>query len=435
MTQDFYDSENDIASQNQSTIEIGDSESENEKRKPEDYPTHRSTCFQDHKLYQTLLEIDPDNINYMYKRCKDCKVKYNQLKFLTPLQINLLIPKDNIGIMAEFSFKFDAWKNSSKIMQEAQKAADVHNSIFQSINRNPVIGNPNSLLNILYSHRGIYLKAINTSEPDAPPKTLTPRECSIVMDLIKNHFVNHVNGRMGYEDMERLADEIVQYFPGEDKFTYFKKEMKLSKDGPRYRSSGKIPNKWNNRRERDHQKREVAVFDANITIPVVVASIENPEEQESIKTMLADGLKLRIDSILENWKKSSPLRLKFLSENRNCLDRVFQEWPMYGHNDGYILILEDFDQLYPTVVDEIQQNWAQFFNGLKVIYNEELPDEYHAELVNKLDNKELTTGIYLFYFLQFCNEIMKMTFQMRETPYSSISFLPFSSPLVDHSCQ
>lgn len=393
-----YASENSDAGQKRLSIDIPDTDSENGTRRHEDDSVSAKSSHQtihDHRLYQTLLEIDPENIDFMYKRCKIGKVKHSQLKFLTPLHINMLIPSSEIGIMAEFTFKLDSWKNSTKVLEIAQQVTDAQANVIQNINRTTVVGNPHSLLNIISVNRGLYLRAINNPEPGQPPKTLNPRECSVLTDLIKNHFINHCNCRMTYDDMERLSEEIVQYFPGEEKFVYFKKEMRIMKDNStRFRPTGKLPNKWNNRKERDqNQKRDQIIYEANVTASVAIATIENESEQDEIKTYLADCLKMKVELILDDWKKSSELRLKFLQANRNNLEKVFQEWPMYTHNEGYVLISEDFGDLYPSVIEDIHQTWNVFFKSLRNIYRDELPDEYHLELVEKLDNKELTEGI------------------------------------------
>lgn len=375
--------------------ENADTESENYTKRLED-DSISARNINEHQLYQTLLEIDPENIEYMYNRCKMCRVKHSQLKYLTPLHINMLIPSSEIGIMAEFSFKLDSWKNSTKVMETAQQISDAEANVLHNFNQKNTVGNPHSLLNIISVNRTLYVRAINSPEPGQPPKTLNPRECTLVMDLIKNHFINNANCRMTHDDMERLSEEIVQHFPGEDKFTYFKKEMRIMKDNStRFRPTGKLPNKWNNRKERDqNQKRDQIMYEANFTAPVTITVIENEKEQEEIKTVLADCLKTRVELILDNWKKSSELRLKFLQANRNNVEKVFHEWPMYSHCEGYVLISEDFGDLYPTVIDEIHHTWSIFFKNLRNIYKEELPDEYHLELVEKLDNKELSESIF-----------------------------------------
>lgn len=394
-----YASENADTQRARHEIDIIDTDSENGTKRHESDSTPARNLQQninDHQLYQTLLEIDPENIEYMYNRCKMCRVKHSQLKYLTPLHINMLIPSSEIGIMAEFSFKLDSWKTTTKIMETGQPLLDAEGNALQKFTqRTAVIGNAHSLLNIISISRSLYLRAINNQEPGQPPKTLNPRECTLLMDLIKNHFINNANGRMTHEDMERLSEEIVYYFPGEDKFTYYKKEMRIMKDNStRLRPTGKLPNKWNNRRERDQvQKRDQMIYEANFTTPVTIIAIENESEQEEIKAVLADCLKMRLELVLDNWKKSSELRLKFLQANRNNLEKVFQDWPMYTHGEGYVLISEDFGDMYPTVIDEIHNTWGVFFKNLKNIYKEELPDEYHQEFVEKLDNKELSEGI------------------------------------------
>lgn len=66
----------------------------------------------DHDLLNTLKDINCENANYLYNLFVRFNVKHTQIKYLKDYHLRILIPKEQLGLMAEFEHKLDAWKTS-----------------------------------------------------------------------------------------------------------------------------------------------------------------------------------------------------------------------------------------------------------------------------------------------------------------------------------
>ncbi|TMW40243.1 hypothetical protein DOY81_014676 [Sarcophaga bullata] len=71
-----------------------------------------STADLDFQLVCTLREIDPHNYSYLFQLCKNCNVNARQLRFLKKDHILELIPKNELGILAEFEYLLNQWQIS-----------------------------------------------------------------------------------------------------------------------------------------------------------------------------------------------------------------------------------------------------------------------------------------------------------------------------------
>ncbi|TMW44908.1 hypothetical protein DOY81_010009 [Sarcophaga bullata] len=72
----------------------------------------KSTEELDAQLINTLREIDPHNYAYLFERCKSCNVNARHLRFFKKDHIRELIPKNELGILAEFEHLLNLWQIS-----------------------------------------------------------------------------------------------------------------------------------------------------------------------------------------------------------------------------------------------------------------------------------------------------------------------------------
>lgn len=67
----------------------------------------------DQKLFDTLLLIDKNNASFLYPFFVSNNIKQHQIRYLEDYHIQNLVPRNQLGVMAEFQFKLKIWKNSS----------------------------------------------------------------------------------------------------------------------------------------------------------------------------------------------------------------------------------------------------------------------------------------------------------------------------------
>lgn len=301
----------------------------------ENVPPNAQVFVFNEELHKIFMEMNPINASYYYAKCHNCNINEKQLLRLSKDQISRIFDDNEVGIWADFETELEEWKNKqqfkSNISSRTYDELIFENSI------------PNSLFNILKAgNLPLYRKAIQVRTDDSL-KTLNGREQNILLTLVKNHFLDHGCKKMSYEDMECIAEEIVRYFPGESKDTYFKREIKIyhqdNKELTRSRVSGKLFNKWNNRSDRSslgkqHNPKVALCY----SIPIEITEITNEDDQEKIRVNLAANLNYSIHLILDEWKRSKELRFKCIQNNLANPHKIFNNWPFYGQTNGYFLV-------------------------------------------------------------------------------------------------
>lgn len=291
------------------------------------------------KLYNTLLSINTKNAEIYYSRCHWCGVDETQLPHLTELQMSRMFSDTQIGILSDFTKDIKNWQNkinnssSQSISEDIQYLSPPYIS---SKTKNYISSNPNSLLAIISSNKALYQKAISDTSSDHS-KTLNSREQSTLMDLIRNHFINNCSNNLDYIQMEALSEEIVKYFPGEDKYVYFNKVTRFSKGVPVQKVIGKIPIKWGNRRDKENKRMRVEINQC-YTMPLQVADIADEAEQKNIRLNLMANQSYPVTMIIQEWKMSKELRFKCIQDNKEKPYLIFADWPFYTQPEGYILV-------------------------------------------------------------------------------------------------
>lgn len=332
------------------------------------------------ELLTLLMQINPVNAWTYYLKCHAFNVNQHQLFMLSETMSSRMFEDHELGLWAEFHFSLQQFK-LSKQNTNTNFEVEVNSALtpinysasqnfsspgLQAISNSQTrrgTGNPNSLLSIISSDRGLYNKAKEENNPDQP-KTLSSREENVLLGLIKNHFVQNCSNKMSYEEMESLAQEIQRYFPGEDESTYFKKHWRkfTSKAGDpyeRYKASGKLYSKWNNRKEKATSKSATLTSkNTYYTMPIVLNEIPEGERKQALEAFrvnLAANLNYPIYLIMDEWNQTREYRLKYIEKNKNNPRKTCQAWPRYTEKDSHILVSTLF------------QNYLQNIRSFKLI--------------------------------------------------------------------
>lgn len=302
-------------------FEYDEIETQNQQETGDEYYQKTSTDLVDFELQNTLYNIDSNNSDFLYPLCQQFNVKHHQLKYLTDTHLKVMIPKDQLGIMAEFGYKLSMWKKKHlKSVPTTNESNGYDNNCNESI------------LNIISSNT-ILKSKINKKQ------LLNERDVKKLLELIKDHFLNNCNGRMTLSDMERLAEEIELYVEGEDKATYFKRFTTVQEDGTvTNKVSGKIPFKWSNRNKPKENTKRLCIQKEHTQIPVT-SHIDDEEHQQAIKKNFQKATRvIPLKLIIKDWEASRGIRLNFIIENQQNPSIITQEWPTYLWPEGNILV-------------------------------------------------------------------------------------------------
>lgn len=331
-------------SETQNSIEIADSSKVCTNIAPNDLITSMNLNI---SLYKILFEMNSINAPLYYNKCHFAKVNEEQIVKLTEFQISRMFADNEIGLMADFIYDLNTFKAKRNIGSKINIPTTIQNKSnmlpYEQFSKYSSSSNPNCLLKIISNDVALYKKTIERSSDDSK-KTLTSGEQFTLLNLIKNHFVNRCDKKMTHSDMKLLAEQIEEFFPGEDKQTFFKIERReyfckeKQKMIIRNRAAGKLVAKWANRREKEPRQKKVSDQDHYVTIPVIVENISNAEHQEILRVNLCANQNYPINVIMDEWKKCQELRLKCISNNKENPHKIFSAWPHYEHGDGHILV-------------------------------------------------------------------------------------------------
>lgn len=106
--------------------------------------------------------------------------------------------------------------------------------------------------------------------------------------------------------------------------------------------SGALYHKYNNSR-RNNPNRKIRKKQ-NITLDEVeedksVDHTENEDLVYNLKETLKNVSEDQIShDVLQIWKRTWSIRKETLAENFHDVDKIVEEWPLYFHKDGYLLV-------------------------------------------------------------------------------------------------
>lgn len=286
----------------------------------------------DQDLYSTLMEINPENIDLLYKLCINKNIASNQVKYLKDFHIRKLIPEDQLGVMAEFECKLEMWKISKNTTKDDTEICSSRKSKNTS----------KKLLDIIAVNKNLMSKI------NKPSLTLTETEIRALVRMIVDHFINEYN-EFHVSDMESLSLEIAKYFPNEASETYFQRYLDLQKDGSmKSKVKGKLVSRWTNSRASKETTTKVQSLVNSIkeTQTIVINEIVNESQQKSIQASLKGQSNLPFEMVMRDWNNSRDLRLKNIIENKSNSSIILKDWPAYSWPEGNILVTICFIYLY-----------------------------------------------------------------------------------------
>lgn len=278
----------------------------------------------DSDLFEKLSVIDPINAGFLYQFFVKFNINHLQIQYLKDFHIQTVIPISHIGVMAEFQHNLEIWKQS-----EEESSVDV-------VDSGKISGNSKvSLLDIISANKNLKSK-INKSD-------LNDKEAKCLLTMVRDYYMNHCDNKMSSKEMERIANEIEKYFPGEESKTYYKTSLLKQANGKfKAKDSGKLVSKWTNRTDKDEAKTKQLLNQCatNQTSAVDIPHIDNEDEQKRIQAALKNCSKKPLEMILKDWSMCRDIRLRCLLDNKdegNIL-KIVTEWPPYLWPEGNILV-------------------------------------------------------------------------------------------------
>nr|XP_012215648.1 PREDICTED: uncharacterized protein LOC105668052 [Linepithema humile] len=254
---------------------------------------------------------------------------------------------------------------------------------------------------------------------------LTDLDRSAITETVANVILqlNHLPTSAEYNI---AASKICELFPCETKESYY-----CPPAGKHRNASGKLPDKIKNIKYQVKKKAagSWAISESSsipsedrITHCAKFAGSCDPNDS-AIKTAIAH---LKYDSIeswpevLRSWSVTHPLRFQYLRETRPIsqlqkIDRpssaqlqsalvndYFKNWPVLSLPNGYLLIQQDFKELYPGREDGLISKWDSTKEALINLLHAEISksDEYGRKLLTDLTVTDADKNdVILFHLL------------------------------------
>ncbi|XP_026828146.1 uncharacterized protein LOC105286608 isoform X2 [Ooceraea biroi] len=255
---------------------------------------------------------------------------------------------------------------------------------------------------------------------------LTDLDRSAITEAVANAILqlNHLPTASEYNI---AATKLCELFPCETKETYY-----CPPAGNHRNASGKLPDKIKNIKYQVKKRaasswatsRSESFFvpsENKITHPAKFAGSCDPNDS-AVKTAIA---RLKYDNIeswpelLRSWSVTHPLRFQYLRETRPISQRTtcsvqqseksdvlvndyFKNWSVLTLPNGYLLIQQDFKELYPGREDGLISKWDSTKEVLINFLNIEIAksDEYGRKLLTDLSTTDTDkSDVILFHLL------------------------------------
>ncbi|XP_071571495.1 uncharacterized protein [Temnothorax nylanderi] len=256
---------------------------------------------------------------------------------------------------------------------------------------------------------------------------LTDADRSAITEAVANAILqlNHLPTASEYNI---AATKLCELFPCETKESYYCPPV-----GKHRNASGKLPDKIKNIKYQvkkkaagsweTHSESSFVSSENRITHPAKFAGSCDPNDS-TVKTAIA---RLKYDSIeswpelLRSWSVTHPLRFQYLRETRPIaqlnkatssvqqsqesdalVSDYFKNWGVLALPNGYLLIQQDFKELYPGREDGLISKWDSTKDVLINLLNAEIAksDEYGRKLLKDLTVTDTDKNdVILFHLL------------------------------------
>uniref|UniRef100_A0A1A9ZAT4 Uncharacterized protein n=1 Tax=Glossina pallidipes TaxID=7398 RepID=A0A1A9ZAT4_GLOPL len=419
----------------------------------------------DAQLIATLCEIDKYNYLYLFERCKQFNVNARQLRYFEKDHVRELIPKTQLGILAEFGYLLKAWKirndffnptenhkeacssSSSKYTQTKVQHTESSLSNEDSLELQKICNSNSS--NVITDHQDLLTFStyaedhlnFSTCNPGSTvesdnvnvkvdvesfplttiipavlrycqknyknEKLLTEKDRRLMARSIVDYFDSR-NIRLQPQIMDNLAEQIIQYFPTENKKAWYDRHRgrlqarryTAERRAGSYRKKRKIT-AINTLRKKEHSKES--------TLQADIEAMEQDEGGQRIQNWLKCYKCEDFNEVMDMWDDTLTyrnLQIKYLKANDLESVREFLDsWPSYKLPSGYKLFAMDFEQIYPIAMSTYQYRWLIFKEKIVHLMETEIKDSacvdllklYQAEKGNINDDSIACTLIHLLH--------------------------------------
>ncbi|XP_039312257.1 uncharacterized protein LOC113004452 isoform X2 [Solenopsis invicta] len=203
---------------------------------------------------------------------------------------------------------------------------------------------------------------------------------SLASEIINYDLNNNINARMQNERVEFLAKEVVKHFPSEVetiwKGAYFGKSRRESSVG-----RGLLLQKYYSTR-RKLRKCGVLTKESVHAIKDSSASTSEMQLDENIPQMDTTGMQwLKNNSkpwskVQELWTVTNNTRMWYLQKDAIAVHEYMDMFPAVKHANGYLLLEQDFNKMYPNSTMKLYTDWPLFaaFIEKKIKNKKEIED-------------------------------------------------------------
>uniref|UniRef100_A0A1B0GCA3 Uncharacterized protein n=1 Tax=Glossina morsitans morsitans TaxID=37546 RepID=A0A1B0GCA3_GLOMM len=379
-------------------------------------------------------------------------VNARQLRYFEKDHVRELIPKTQLGILAEFGFLLKAWKIRNGFFNPTENHKEACSSGSSKYTQTKVqhmessLSNEDSLelqkirnsnsSNVITDHQD--LLTFSTYAEDHlnfstcnPGSTVESDKVNVKVDVesfplttiipavLRYCQKNYKNEKLLTEKDRRLmAKSIVDYFDSRNKAWYDRHRGRLQarrynaeRRAGSYRKKRKIT-AINTLRKKEHSKGS--------TLQADIEAMEQDEGGQRIQNWLKCYKCEDFNEVMDMWDDTlnyRNLQIKYLKANDLESVREFLDsWPSYKLPSGYKLVQEklyqnvtyfamDFEQIYPIAMSTYQYRWLIFKEKVVHLMETEIKDSacvdllklYQAEKGNINDDSIACTLIHLLH--------------------------------------
>ncbi|XP_057332779.1 uncharacterized protein LOC130672302 [Microplitis mediator] len=298
------------------------------------------------------------NLEDLLQIFEEEKIDEEAFKALDNDAINNIIPR--WGWRVKFKKKYEAFKNNEnrefdgddiEVNGLSRRLSQLQppNNSFLNVPTNPL---PRQSINrlTLRTFLNSSLKGKMILRKYESTKTVDRNNlCELI---IFGEFDDNENYKINEERFVHLANEIIELFPTELREIYYIPRT-INDGGIVIRASGSLYSKYNNTR------RELNVLDMmpkdllNNNKPVQMTESESADLVDDNIEWLQNNLE-PFDEIMDKWIKTIDKRHHFKNKS---IEQYFNTFECLKHSEGYKLLLQDFDSIYPDKVDKFYLKW------------------------------------------------------------------------------
>uniref|UniRef100_A0A1A9WJW6 Uncharacterized protein n=1 Tax=Glossina brevipalpis TaxID=37001 RepID=A0A1A9WJW6_9MUSC len=406
----------------------------------------------DAQLIATLREIDKYNYLYLFEKCKQFNVNARQLRYFEKDHVHDLIPKTQLGILAEFEFLLKAWKIRKGFINSAdndKEASSGHSKCTQTEMRHvdsslpnqkkvelPKLSNSNSS-DVITDHQDLLTfstyaeqplnfstcNPVSVVEPDCPDvkaglehfhlttiiptvlrrceenyknqKLLTEQDRRVIARSIIDFFGSR-GIRLRPQIMNNLAEQIIQHFPTESKEAWYGRHRHRGRLLLRRNTTQRCKKMGSYRRKRKitaiNTLRKKEEHSKVSKLQEDVEDMEQDEGGQRIQNWLKCHKCEDFNEVMDMWDDTLNYRsLQFKCLKRNDLESVrefLENWQSYKLPNGYKLFAMDFEQIHPTTMSTYQYRWLIFKEKVVHLMEAEIKDSKCVDLLTEYQAKK-----------------------------------------------